>query len=412
MAVSRRQLLAGSGAVIAASLAGCPAWEMTQSGPAGTVPDGTIPHRQDVSREDATVEVETAAGLEEQLERGRSADGRYIIWIPTGTHIRLDGRNLTVSGNVTVASGRGDGSQGALITTEDRGRGTPVMSNALITLEDGGRITGITIRGPHWNYTDSPVIPSYIPMAPGSSWGEREEWRNNWYARAISIQSDAAQVDNCEIWGFSTGIMVGTRGNPVSPLISYCHVHNTMMTSSGYCVDCKAGDPTIYRCKFDAYRHAINGYGPADVNYQVIECDFGPHKSGHDIDCHRVGNNESGSSNPSDLRYRWRAGNRLLVRGCRFFATRNVDQSHHNGAAAGPWEPSPYVNFAAGDLSPAVRIRGVPAGGFYMDSCQLAHKSITAAIEQTGVPGRFSTDANGWVRMFLSNNQWGLGSSN
>lgn len=89
----------------------------------GIVPDGTIPHRQDVSREDATV-----------------------------------------AGNVKLVSGRGDGSQGALITTEDHGRGSPPMSNALFTLEDGGRITGVTMF--HILRDQLPTSPSLRSVLP------------------------------------------------------------------------------------------------------------------------------------------------------------------------------------------------------------------------------------------------------
>lgn len=50
-----------------------------------------------------------------------------------------------------------------------------MIDNAVFTLEQGGRLTGVTIRGPHWNYTGSPVILGYIPMAPGATYAVREE---------------------------------------------------------------------------------------------------------------------------------------------------------------------------------------------------------------------------------------------
>lgn len=86
----------------------------------------------------------------------------------------MTGRNITVR-NATIASGRSDEGAGGLIATTDRDRGSPAMDNVIFTLEQGGRLTGVTIRGPHWNYTDSPVIPGYIPMAPGAMYAARED---------------------------------------------------------------------------------------------------------------------------------------------------------------------------------------------------------------------------------------------
>lgn len=160
-------------------------------------------------------------------------------------------------------------------------------------------------------------------MAPGATYAQRERWRSDWYARGVWIQADSAQVDNCEIWGFSTGIMIGSRDTPASPNILHSAIHNCMMTSAGYPIDVKRGLPTIYQCYFDAYRHALNGYGTADSGYLAIGCTFGSHASSHPIDMHGIHSNEpdGGSSNPDDLRYRWRAGGTMLVRNCTVLPT-------------------------------------------------------------------------------------------
>ena len=135
-----------------------------------------------------------------------------------------------------------------------------------------------------------------------------------WYARGVSAQADSSQVDNCEMWGFSTALMVGTRGQTVSPTILYCYLHNCMMTSGGYLIDVKCMIPTICRCSLDAYRHTLTGHGTANAGYLVVEYTFGPHTSFQPIDMHGIHNNaqNGGSSNPNDLRYRWRAGGTCL----------------------------------------------------------------------------------------------------
>ncbi len=400
--LDRRQFLKRTAATAAgttlASSAGCLQLLGLSGSPTGLNGGPTF---QDVQREDADIVAESASTLEAEINRG----GGRIIWIPSDTAIDLSGRNLTLR-HVTIASGRSDDGSGALLATSDRGRGSPTMSNALFTLEEGGRLTGVTIRGPHWNYTASPVIPGYIPFAPGETRPERARWRSDWYARGVSMQADSSQFDNCELWGFSTGIMVGSRESPASPSILYSALHNCMMTSAGYPIDVNRGTPTIYRCAFDAYRHAICGYGTADAGYLAIECDFGPHASSHPIDMHRIGENESGANDESALRWQWRAGGTMLVRNSIIRPTRVVDQRHHNGANAGPYEPDPYINHNRGGFTPHVLIRGAPADGIYLEGNQCAHPDPETGIDQSSFPGRQRMNEFGWHNIFTQQNQW------
>lgn len=57
---------------------------------------------------------------------------------------------------------------------------------------------------------------------------------------------------------------------------------------------------------------------------------------------------------------------------------------------------------------PAVRIRGVPAEAFIFEGNALEYTSVDAAVEQTGIPGRYSPDYNGWVNMFIDGNTWNI----
>ena len=398
---SRRSLLkhlgATAGAISIGSLAGCVIFppDPTGSSGGGLVPGGEIPTVQTVHREDADVVVETADALEDELSL---SDGQ-IIWVPTDATIDLAGRNLTIR-NTVLASGRSEGESGALITTDDRGIDSPARDPAMVEIEDGGRITGVELRGPHWDYTDSAVIPAYIPMAPGGSYGVRQQWRDDWYTRAISIRGENAQVDNCEIWGWSAGIAVGGSSTSVSPDILHCAIHNCMMTSAGYPIDVRRGTPTIYRCWFDAYRHALNGSGLADAGYIAIECTFGPHTSSHVLDMHRVDNNQSGSSNPTDLRYHQRAGATMLVRDSQIMPTNIVDDSFHN-------EGNGYINHRPGGETPHVHVRGIPYDGFYLENNACAHPNPDTGVNQSGTDG-YATDGNGWHNIAVGDNQWGV----
>ncbi|MFC6906989.1 twin-arginine translocation signal domain-containing protein [Halalkalicoccus tibetensis] len=394
--MDRRQFLRDATAVATGTALGASAGclellGLTDRGPTGL---GGGPTFQDVHRDEADTVVESASVLVDELNQDQT------IWIPDDATIDMSGRSPTIQ-NATIASGRSEESSGALITTQDRGMTSPAMSDALFTLEGNARVTGVTIRGPHHDYTDSTIVPGYIPLAPGDTYAERQQWRDDWYARAISMQADSSQVDNCEIWGFSTGIMVGSRNTSVSPSILYSYIHNCMMTSSGYPIDVKRGTPPIYRCAFDAYRHALNGYGTADAGYIAVECDFGPHTASHILDMHGIHNNEDGSGSPDDLRYQWRAGGTMITRRCRIMPTNVIDETHHNH---GPG----YVNHNEGGHTPHVHVRGVPADGFYFENNICAHPSPDEAIDQSSVPGSYDTNENGWHNVYTEGNQWGV----
>ncbi len=401
IACSRRSFLraASAGAVGIVGLAGCfaPPPEVVDGdhGAGGTVPGGEIPTYQDVYREDADVIVADAGTLEAEF----SEDDGQIVWVDTDTTIDMTGRSITLTSGI-LASGRTDGESGALITTEDRGINSPARNPAVFELGEGGRITGVELRGPHWNYTDSTVIPGYIPMAPGETYDIRQQWRDDWYARAISVRGENAQIDNCEIWGWSAGIAVGAQSTAVSPDIFYNAIHNCMMTSAGYPIDVRRGTPTIYRCWFDAYRHAVNGSGLAQAGYYVLDCDFGPHASSFPIDMHRVEENQTGSTNSSALDYRNRAGGTMLVRDSRVMPTNIIDNSYHN-------EGEGYINHRPGGETPHVHMRGIPADGFWFEGNVCAHPDPQTAINQT-IPDGYSAGENGWYSVYESANEWGV----
>jgi hypothetical protein len=404
---SRRDILRLAGAALTGSaaigLAGCvdednPAFDVANPlarSAGGTTPGGEIPTYQDVYREDADVIVADAGTLEQELAAGNG----QIVWVDSDTHIDMTGQNATLD-NTVLASGRSEGDSGALITTDDRGMDSLTRDPALFEVGEGARITGVELRGPHYDFTDSDVIPGYIPMAPGGSYDVRQQWRDDWYARAISVRGENSQVDNCEIWGWSAGIAVGSQSTEVSPDIMYNAIHNCMMTSAGYPIDVRHGTPVIYRCWFDAYRHAVNGSGLSDAGYYVLECTFGPHASSFPIDMHRVDENQSGSSDSGALDYRSRAGGTMVVQDSQVMPTNIVDDSYHN-------EGSGYVNHRPGGETPHVHVRGIPADGFWFEGNVCAHPDPQTALNQT-IPDGYSGDENGWYDIYENGNEWGV----
>lgn len=360
----------------------------------GSIPTGGAPTLQTVTEDDADVVVRSADALIDYAAQG----GGLVIWIPPELQIDLSGRDLIIRGT-TVASGRNENQEGAIISTTDEGANSPVWGGGsgmgLITIEDNGRLTGVGVQGPHTNVTDHPAIPGYFPFAPGGE-AARERWRRARYARGITVAGDNVRIDNCEIAYFSVqGICVGPGGPVENCVVAYCHIHNTLMTSFGYNVDVRHGDCTVYRCYLDAARHAMCGSGMADANYSVIETTFGPWATNHPIDMHRVGNNVDGSSDPEAVDYKYRAGGTILIRGCVIMPVRVPDL--------------PFINHNRGGGTPHASIRGVPKDGFYFENNRCAHPSPDQGIAQSGIPGRYVRDGAGWVNMNISeNNEWDL----
>lgn len=406
-AQTRRRFLttAGvTGAAVLGSTAGClDLLGLTPRGGAGGAASlGAGAAFPDVSEEDATDYATTG----DELDQLAGSGGGRIIWIPEDVQIDLTGRTITVE-NAWVASGRTQESTGAVIF--DEGRGAPGEHISFI-LEHGGRLSGLTIRGALHNYTDSAIIPGYVPLGEGGSYDARQRWRDDWYCRAAEVHGDEAQIDNCEIWGFSTGIAVGRRRSPVSPNILYNHIHNCMMTSDGYPIHVNDGMPSIHGCTFNAYRHAVNGFGPPTAGYIVTECLFGPYKSSHDIDMHRLEENIGGDGDPSSDEYANRAGGTMVIRDCTIMGTNVVDDRHHNGGAnMGTYSPTPYINHNKGGRTPHVHLRGIPADRFIFENNQCAYADPVDAINQH-VPGSYSADANGWHEVHIGGNAWGIDS--
>ena len=132
----------------------------------------------------------------------------------------------------------------------------------------------------------------------------------------------------------------------------------------------------------------------ADAGYLVTESVFGPWFIGHPIDMHRVNENTSGSSNPDDRDYEWRAGGTMSVTDSDVMARRVPDL--------------PFINHNQGGGFPAVHIRGVPENVFEFKNNRVAHGDPDSAIKQSGINGIYTPNENGYRHMDIGENQWGF----
>lgn len=124
----------------------------------------------DVRDELADVSVETAEQLLDEAENARTDESVSIIWIPDGVEINPSGNDLHIE-QFTVASNRSEGTTGGRIISNDEGQQSPTWSGGtneqgLISIGDNGRLTGVVVRGPHYQEQDSEIFPGYRESHP------------------------------------------------------------------------------------------------------------------------------------------------------------------------------------------------------------------------------------------------------
>lgn len=284
-------------------------------------------HNDHVTKPEADIVVSTAEGLKEAItDRGRT------VWCKPGRTFDLSGMNLRPAEGVKIASDRGQaGSLGAFFKTTDRGEKSYAGRGVIQIRQPNVRITGIRFRGPQLGYFDA------------------NEQYNRHYARGIHVVTGPARIDNCEIYGFThAGIACGTRIDRPRVNVQGCWIHDCMMESYGYCVDIFRGHTTIENCYLDGYRHAVNGFGYHDCNYDVFNTAVGPRCVSHAFDMHSLNENvDSGlSDDPTASNYRFRAGGEIQIRNVTFELSRDIK----------------------GAMQEGVTIRGVPANGVWIEN--------------------------------------------
>ena len=164
---------------------------------------------------------------------------------------------IGLSEGVTLASDRGRcGSPGALL-----------YSDALATLPmfrvtgPNARLTGLRIRGPNSERRMDHHARAYGPGGEGSKYFYRFPT-----PFGIACEDDDLEIDNCEISGFSHGVMLhsGSRHN-----IHHNFIHHCQYNGLGYgvCLD-KAAARIEYNL-FDWNRHSIAATGHPECSYMA-----------------------------------------------------------------------------------------------------------------------------------------------
>ncbi|MFC6953766.1 hypothetical protein [Halorubellus litoreus] len=205
-----------------------------------------------VDPSEATVTVSTLSGITSALSSASAGD---IVYIDGSASIDAGSTHINVPPDVTLASDRGiNDAPGAHIYTA-------AEPGEVIQVNDGARLTGIRLEGPH----------------PGSD--------TTGSSSASGVEMfHTAEVDNCEIWGFSFA------GIDIEPSTVDAHIHHNVIRECnkdglGYGVSVDGGNPIIEYNYFNYNRHDVATTGD-NYGYRFRYNHCGPLQVLHNIDAH------------------------------------------------------------------------------------------------------------------------------
>jgi hypothetical protein len=220
---------------------------------------GHVGYNRTVPRSEADVEVSSWDGFADALSGYDDGDVVYV----TDDLNAEPGLDIKGDGTVVVAGDRGvGGSDGPVIEAGSRG-------DRLMTIDDGEiRFTGIQLKG---QYT----------VWPGERAGQNE------VGLGLHIQGDArAEVDNCDLSGFSAAAIINDSEHPIN--YHHNHVHDNAAPALGYGIAIRHEGDTrdhIHNCYQNRNRHSINceedSYG-YHAHHNVV----GKSAWNHSYDCH------------------------------------------------------------------------------------------------------------------------------
>lgn len=411
--LSRRQFLrAGAAAGVTASLAGCYATGGSNGG-GGPVPAAGVrnkfAYRQPaITKDQATHVVRNADQLDEALDQG-TPERPVVVWVPPDAAINYSGRSRRIT-NAVGASTRTANHPGGLIYSDSMGvnssayRGGPV--DGVFEMGPRSRLTGIRLRGPTAQAWNSKWMPGFIPFASGGA-TERENFREARFARGLTITSGSARVDNCSLYGwstqgifFDTGQIVGVSQKQSYPEVSHSDITNCALSGYGYGLEVLTGHPIIRRCYLGACRHAVAGYGEPSGGYSLLNSFVSPVSLLFPVDYHNIGENESGSSDPSDPMYHYRAGRLIRIIGCSIAADQSLPIASTSSISQGG---NPF----AGSFQPGISIQGIPLKRAVIKNNLFVHSSVDEAISQSNIPATEPTGPHGFARFDVAGNKFG-----
>lgn len=421
MSISRRDFLKTAGATAGVgSLAGCLFPMPSGSGAGGRVSAGGVGagfayNQPAISRNQATHVVRTADQLDAALDAA-TPESPSVVWIPPDAAINYTGRTRRIT-NAIIASTRQSESEnsgshpGGIIYSNSMGTDSSTYNggepDGMFELGENARLTGIRLRGPTSQTWNSRWFPGFIPFASGGP-QRRENFREARFARGITITTGSAQIDNVECYGWSTqGIVVncprcvGVPQNQSYPRLIALSTHDCGLSGYGYGVEIIMGHPIIRQCFFNATRHAIASFGWPSASYTVMDSVFGPATLLFSVDAHSLGENSSGSSgDPSDPRYRYRAGGLMRI-------LRNTFTFNESMMIAPTESISQGGNPFAGSQQAAISIGGIPWKRCVVKGNTFVHDSLDAAVNQSHI-GAVPTGPHGYANFEFAKNRYGV----
>ncbi|QLG28898.1 hypothetical protein HUG10_15705 [Halorarum halophilum] len=287
---------------------------------------------------DADVTPENREQLVEALETAEKGD---VIFVPGRATIDLTGVHDqgVAAPNVTLASDRGTGSEGAeLVVRDSMYMRDEEIRRVFNVTEPGFRLTGLRLVGPQSTHNEWVSYEENRPMS------------------GIEVNADRVEIDNVvgRGWGH-TPINIGRAGFVERAHVHHCDLVDNPQDALGYGVSMRHAEPLIQRCYFDNNRHSIAGSGHEDCSFIACHNLFGPHGVLHAIDMH-CRNSDDGTSK--------QGGRRVSV--------------HHN-------EMLFTTDRISGRPQEAIKLRGVPTEGARIVDNRFHHPSDR--FDTTG-PGR------------------------
>lgn len=306
-----------------------------------------------VDRSDATYLVGTADELLNALDAAGAGD---VVYVEDDATISLDGvSDINVGNRVTVASGRGSGTSGALLYT------TEYPSSLFKVWGDRVRFTGLRIQGPRWDYFTTDDHDRYA-------------------ATGVWLLGEDGEVDNCQFYGWPhAGVAVGARSYTPSAYVHHCSIHNNQLEGLGYGVNLYNGHSVIEYTYFDHNRHSICGFGHETNGFEARYNLVGPNPVSHAFDMHCLLEN-GGDTN--------RAGGTIDI--------------HHNTFQ--------FTHDKHDRAQEAIAIRGIPADGAWIKQNSFAHqdKPDGVDVEAHGQAYRQGNlDEDRWQNIWASGNVFG-----
>lgn len=206
---------------------------------------------------------------EELLFALENAKAGQIIYISDTARINLRGcPSLLINSEITLASGRGKDSEGALLFWN----GMWEHPTPMIKINGNKvRITGLRIQGP--------ALFIGVHKIPGPTTKSMPHHHG-----IICEKYHNLQVDNCEIWGWTYGIELVSS---LEARIHHNYIHHCLSAGLGYGISHRETASSIIEANlFNANRHSIAGSGDYGQKYTAKYNIVGPNGTGHAFDMH------------------------------------------------------------------------------------------------------------------------------